>query len=120
MIDVGVLNTYERNSVFRSYTIDKVEGYDKIELEIVDYPIKGTLVSYTTGWSRGGLFIADKPLVDTSSTTEDGYLLHSGIFKEGYMDGRCYFVSIKSKTSGKIFTKYKGVFDMLNIKGLKV
>lgn len=120
MIDIGVLNTYEKDSGFSDYVIDKVEGYGQIELGFVDYPIKGTLVSYKTGWSRNGLFIADNPVVDTTSTTEDGYLLHSGIFKEGCMSGRCYFVDIVSKTSDKVFTKCGGVFDVLNTKGVKV
>lgn len=120
MIDVGVLNTYERDSGFMDYVLDKVEGYGQIEFGYLDYPIKGTLVSYTTDWSRGGLFIADKPVVDTTFTTEDSYFLHSGIFKEGCMSGRCYFVSIINETSDKVYTKYNGVFDVLNTKGVRV
>lgn len=120
MIDVGVLNTYERDRGFKGYVLDKVEGYGQIELGHLDYPIKGTLVSYTTAWSRDCLFIADKPVVDTTSTTENSYLLHSGIFKDDSMDGRCYFVSITNKTSDKVYTKCQGVFDVLNNKGVKV
>ena len=120
MINVGVLNTYERDRGFKGYVLDKVEGYGQIELGYLDYPIKGTLVSYTTAWSRDCLFIADKPVVDTTSTTEDSYILHSGIFKDGIMDGRCYFVSIVDKTPDKVYTKYNGVFDVLHTKGVRV
>lgn len=119
MIDIGVLNTYERDRGFKGYVLDKVEGYGQIELNGLDYPIKGTLVSYTTVWSRDCLFIADKPVYITS-TLEEEYLLHSGIFKDGIMDGRCYFVSIVDKTPDKVYTKYNGVFDVLNTKGVRV
>lgn len=111
MIDIGVLNTYERDSGFKGCVLDKVEGYGQIYPGFADYPIKGTLVTYKTGFSREFLFIADKPVIDYDNIVGfDKYFFHEGIFADSIADGRCWFISRATHHDNLISTNHDGVF----------
>lgn len=67
------------------------------------------------------VFIADKPVIDTDSTTEDQYLLHKGVFSDERADGRCWFISITNREGNTIRTNNGGVFTKCDYhKGLVI
>lgn len=122
MIDYGVISTYELDTGFRGYKIN-IEGYGMIDyingIEIGH----GCLVSlqFKNNFFTSYVFIADKPVLDTKSITEDRYLLHKGAFKDERAEGRCWFVDAIKEVDGIIYTTYGGMFHKKHtIKGVRV
>lgn len=122
MIDNGVLSTYELQGSFSGHKL-YIEGYGYID-DIDGIEIgHGCLVSarYKNYPHVSYIFIADKPVIKTSSTTEDQYLLHGGVFSDERAEGRCWFVDLVKKVDGIIYTTYGGMFHVKHsIKGVKV
>lgn len=122
MIDYGVLSRYELNTGFRGYKFN-IEGYGMID-DINGIEIgHGCLVSlsFKNSFFTSYVFIADKPVIDTNSTTEDQYLLHKGVFSDERADGRCWFVDKVKEVDGIIYTNYGGMFHVKHsIKGVMV
>lgn len=111
MIDYGVLSTYELDTGFRCYKLN-IEGYGMIE-DISGIEIgHGCLVSLTfkNSFFTSYVFIADKPVLDTRSITEDQYLFHKGAFKDERAEGRCWFVNPTKREGNTIRTTNEGVF----------
>ena len=111
MIDYGVLSTYELYTSFKGYTFNIV-GYGMID-DIKGIEIgNGCLISlrYKGWYFTSYLFISDKPVLDTRSTTEDQYLLHKGAFKDERAEGRCWFVDVIKEVDGIIYTTHGGMF----------
>ena len=118
MITDGVLSTYKLYDSWANYRI-KVEGYGSVNnIECTNnMHIKGTLVSLKRKYTSY-LFIADEPVIDTQSVTEDMYLLHEGVFDDTRAYGRCWFVDDEVKESnGIIYTSNGGKFHVKPIAG---
>ena len=122
MIDYGVLSTYELDKGFRGYKL-KIEGYGAID-DINGIEIgSGLLISlqFKNSFFTSYLFIANKPVLDTKSVTEDQYLLHKGAFKDERAEGRCWFVDVVKEVDGIIYTTYGGMFHMKHeVKGVMI
>ena len=123
MITEGVLSTYKLYSSWSHHRI-KVEGYGSVNrISCTDNMyIEGTLVSLKKELTTTYLFIANEPIIDTQSVTEDMYLLHEGVFDDTRAYGRCWFVDDKVKESnGIIYTSNGGKFHVKHsVKGLHV
>lgn len=121
-MDNGVLSTYELNGSFSNYILN-IEGYGYID-DIDGIEIgHGCLVSarYKDWYNVSYLFIADKPVIKTSSTTEEQYLLHKSVFSDERAEGRCWFVNKVKEVDGIIYTNYGGMFHVKHsIKGVMV
>lgn len=119
MIDFGVLSTYKLYGSWANHRI-KVEGYGSVNRIGCTYNmnIEGTLVSLKRGFNTTYLFIANEPVIDTQSVTEDMYLLHKGVFDDTRANGRCWFVDYEVKESnGIIYTSNGGKFHVKPIVG---
>lgn len=119
MITEGVLSTYKLYSSWSHHRI-KVEGYGSVNrISCTDNMyIEGTLVSLKKELTTTYLFIANEPIIDTQSVTEDMYLLHSGVFDDTRANGRCWFVDDEVKESnGIIYTSNGGKFHVKPIAG---
>lgn len=119
MITEGVLSTYKLYSSWANHRI-KVEGYGSVNRIGCAYNmnIEGTLVSLKRGFNTTYLFIANEPVIDTQSVTEDMYLLHEGVFDDTRANGRCWFVDDEVKESnGIIYTSNGGKFHVKPIVG---
>lgn len=111
MITEGVLSTYKLYSSWSHHRI-KVEGYGSVNRIGCTYNmnIEGTLVSLKKELTTTYLFIANEPVIDTQSVTEDMYLLHEGIFADSIADGRCWFISRATYQGNLISTNHNGIF----------
>lgn len=111
MITEGVLSTYKLYSSWANHRI-KVEGYGSVNRIECTYNmnIEGTLVSLKKELDTTYLFIANEPVINTQSVTEDMYLLHEGIFADSIADGRCWFISRATHHDNLISTNHNGVF----------
>lgn len=111
MITDGVLSTYKLYSSWAKHKI-KVEGYGSVNRIECTYNmnIEGTLVSLKKGLTTTYLFIANEPVIDTQSVTEDMYLLHEGVFDDTRAYGRCWFVSRATYQGNLISTSHNGIF----------
>lgn len=119
MITEGVLSTYKLYGSWANHRI-KVEGYGSVNSIGCTYNmnIEGTLVSLKRGFNTTYLFIANEPVIDTQSVTEDMYLLHEGVFDDTRANGRCWFVDDEVKESnGIIYTSNGGKFHVKPIVG---
>lgn len=119
MITEGVLSTYKLYGSWANHRI-KVEGYGSVNRIECTYNmnIEGTLVSLKRGFNTTYLFIANEPVIDTQSVTEDMYLLHEGVFDDTRANGRCWFVDDEVKESnGIIYTSNGGKFHVKPIVG---
>ena len=121
-MDNGVLSTYVLQESLSEHNLN-IEGYvyiDNIEKIEIGH---GCLVSarYKNYPHVTYMFIADKPVIDTNSTTKDQYLLHKGVFSDERADGRCWFVDKVKEVDGIIYTNYGGMFHVKHsIKGVMV
>lgn len=121
MITNGVLSTWKINSGWSNYT-PRVVGYGSLNHPYISDRIEGTLVELDGRISSDKyLFIADNPVIDPESLTEDMYFFHEGIFDDKRSYGRCWFVS-KTNETGDIFTtNHRGMFIRVeHSKGLHV
>lgn len=111
MITEGVLSTYKLYSSWSHHRI-KVEGYGSVNrISCTDNTyIEGTLVSLKKELTTTYLFIANEPIIDTQSVTEDMYLLHEGVFDDTRAYGRCWFISRATHQGNLISTNHNGVF----------
>lgn len=111
MITEGVLSTYKLYSSWSHHRI-KVEGYGSVNrISCTDNMyIEGTLVSLKKELTTTYLFIANEPIIDTQSVTEDMYLLHEGVFDDTRAYGRCWFISRATHQGNLISTNHNGVF----------
>ena len=111
MITEGVLSTYKLYSSWSHHRI-KVEGYGSVNrISCTDNMyIEGTLVSLKKELTTPYLFIANEPIIDTQSVTEDMYLLHEGVFDDTRAYGRCWFISRATHQGNLISTNHNGVF----------
>lgn len=111
MISNGVLSTYKLYSSWSHHRI-KVEGYGSVNRVGCTYNmnIEGTLVSLKKELTTTYLFIANEPVIDTQSVTEDMYLLHEGIFDDTRAYGRCWFISRATHQGNLISTNHNGIF----------
>lgn len=119
MITEGVLSTYKLYSSWAKHKI-KVEGYGSVNrIECTnDIYIEGTLVSLKKELTTTYLFIADEPVIDTQSVTENIYLLHEGVFDDKRANGRCWFVDDEvEEYKGIIYTSNGGKFHVKPIAG---
>lgn len=118
MIDVGVLSMYKLHSSWSNHKI-KIEGHGSVNM--ANMYIEGTLISLKEGFNTTYLFIANEPVIDTESVTEDMYLLHEGVFNDTRANGRCWFLDDEVKESnGIIYTSNGGKFHVKPIGGLLV
>lgn len=119
MITEGVLSTYKLHSSWSHHKI-KVEGYgsvNRIEGTNNMY-IEGTLVSLKEELITTYLFIANEPIIDNESVTEDMYLLHEGVFDDTRVYGRCWFVDdVVKDSNGIIYTSNGGKFHRKPLAG---
>ena len=111
MITEGVLSTYKLYDNWTKHSI-KLLGYGSInKIECTnDMYIEGALVSLKRGFTTTHLFIANNPVIDTQSVTEDMYLLHDGVFNDTRAYGRCWFVSRATYQGNLISTNHNGIF----------
>nr|DAX63946.1 MAG TPA: hypothetical protein [Caudoviricetes sp.] len=119
MITECVLSTYKLYSSWSHHRI-KVEGYGSVNRIPFtdDMYIEGTLVSLKKELTTTYLFIANEPVIDTQSVTEDMYLLHEGVFDDTRAYGRCWFVGDEVKESnGIIYTSNGGKFHVRPLVG---
>lgn len=119
MITEDVLSTYKLYSNWSHHRI-KIEGYGSVNRIGYTYNmnIECTLVSLKKELTTTYLFIANEPVIDTQSVTEDMYLLHEGIFDDTRAYGRCWFVDGEVKESnGIIYTSNGGKFHVKPIAG---
>lgn len=107
MITEGVLNTYKLYSSWANHKI-KIEGHGS--LNTANMYIEGTLISLKEGFNTTYLFIANEPVIDTESVTEDMYLLHEGIFDDTRAFGRCWFISRATHHDNLISINHNGIF----------
>lgn len=121
-MDNDVLSTYVLQESLSEHNIN-IEGYGYIDnIEKIEIG-HGYLVSarYKNYPHVTYVFIADKPVIDTNSTTKDQYLFHKGIFSDERADGRCWFVDKVKEVDGIIYTNYGGMFHVKHsIKGVMV
>lgn len=110
MIELGVLRTYKKHGGWSRWKIRKIEGYGAIRVTMLDDLCHGMLVSLVNEGKLEYLFIANKPLLDNNPTSEDMYLLHSGIFDDKRAQGRCWFVNKEDEKDGIIYTYPEGMF----------
>lgn len=118
MITEGVLSTYKLESSWSHHRI-KVEGYGSVNrISCTDNMYtEGTLVSLKKELTTTYLFIANEPVIDTQSVTEDIYLLHEGVFDDTRAYGRCWFVDKVKESNGIIYTSNGGKFHVKPIAG---
>lgn len=119
MITEGVLSTYKLYSSWANNRI-KVEGYGSVNRIECTYNmnIEGALVSLKRGFNTTYLFIANEPVIDTQSVTENTYLLHEGVFDDTRANGRCWFLDDEIKESnGIVYTSNGGKFHVKPIAG---
>lgn len=118
MITDGVLSTYKLYSSWSHHMI-KVEGYGSVNRTSVtdNMYIEGTLVSLKKELATTYLFIANEPIIDTQSVTEDTYLLHEGVFDDTRAYGRCWFLDEVKESNGIIYTSNGGKFHVKPIAG---
>ena len=113
MITEDVLSTYKLYSSWSHHRI-KVEGYGSVNRIECTYNmnIEGALVSLKRGFTTTHLFIANNPVIDTQSVTEDMYLLHDGVFNDTRASGRCWYVDKYDEQDGTICTSNGGRFHV--------
>lgn len=119
MITEGVLSTYKLYNSWANHRI-KVEGYGSVNRIECTYNmnIEGALVSLKRGFTSTYLFIANEPVIDTQSVTEDVYLLHEGVFYDTRAYGRCWFLDDEvEEYKGIIYTSNGGKFHVKPIAG---
>lgn len=125
MISNGVLSTWKINSGWHKYT-PKAVGYGSLNHPYISDRVEGTLVELDDGINGGinkdkYLFIADNPVIDPESLTEDMYFFHEGIFDDKRAYGRCWFVNKTDETGDILTTNNRGMFIRVeHTKGLHV
>ena len=110
MISNGVLSTWKINLGWNKYT-PKAVGYGSLNHPYISDRVEGTLVELDGGISKDKyLFIADKPVIDPESLTEDMYFFHEGIFDDKRAYDRCWFVNKTNETGDILTTNHRGMF----------
>lgn len=110
MISNGILSTWKINLGWNKYT-PKAVGYGSLNHPYISDRVEGTLVELDGGISKDKyLFIADKPVIDPESLTEDMYFFHEGIFDDKRAYGRCWFISRATYQGNLISTNHNGIF----------